>query len=356
MNVEQYLPNGSKTIRDAIAAAIGRGEDMVTVRGNHLIEETVVIPSGMTLMLDGCHLRLADGTFCRMFTNSYVAALDAGTHTSAWDTHIRILGRNGATLDGGNYNGLSERNEGALGMSMTLNNMILFAHLRDFEIAGLTIRNQRWWAVNLMDCSHGHVHDMDFCSNYLRLLPDGTFAEGLLIGDYAATYIKNSDGIDLRIGCHDIVVEHITGFTEDDMVALTALYGDSEKKYTSDRENDGICNVTVRGVRGAAYCTLVRLLNQGGTELHDITVEDVYDDSENCPYLDGSVAHAVRLGDKSRYGEGEDCPAENICIRNVYGTHSVVVAIDGAYRNVSCENVRGNRADQILVRRSSVAS
>ena len=52
---------------------------------------------------------------------------------------------------------------------------------------------------------------------------NGNLYHGLKRGHYNDILIKNADGVDIRQGCHHILIENLTGFVEDDCVACTAL-------------------------------------------------------------------------------------------------------------------------------------
>ena len=73
-----YKKNGAAEINGMIKAAVEDRSRTAVVRGNYEIEDTIVIPSDFTLILDGCRLRMADGTLCNMFTNA--ARLSAKAH------------------------------------------------------------------------------------------------------------------------------------------------------------------------------------------------------------------------------------------------------------------------------------
>ena len=132
----------------------------------------------------------------------------------------------------------------------------------------------------------------------------------------AEVLVKNADGIDLRQGCHDILIENITGFTEDDSVALTALNGRIEKAFGVEGLSSDLCRVEIRNIRTASFCTNVRLLNQGDIALHDILVDGVYDVGAESPYMDRG-RYAVRVGDTNMYGTRHATEDEtyNITIR-----------------------------------------
>ena len=104
-----YKKNGAAEINGMIKAAVEDRSRTAVVRGNYEIEDTIVIPSDFTLILDGCRLRMADGTLCNMFTNA--ARLSTKAHIpEGADHNIVIEGRGNVSLDGGNFNGLAERN------------------------------------------------------------------------------------------------------------------------------------------------------------------------------------------------------------------------------------------------------
>ncbi len=327
----------SAHIRSLIDASLADGSRQVTLTGDYTVDETVFLPSDFTLILDNCHLTMADGTFCNLFRNEH-----AGTHTKAEaDRNIRILGHGRAILDGGTYNGLSERNHSRDGNPhISVNNLLLFANVEGFTIENIHCRNQRWWALNFIACGNGRLSNIDFCSDDTRVLPDGTKVRGLRRNDYEGVYIKNSDGIDLRSGCHDILIENITGFTEDDTVALTGLSGSTEAMYGVTDGNPAIRNVIIRNVQSAAYCANVRLLNQGGIGLYNILIDGVMDTSADSPHMDRGI-YAVRVGDNHLYGSRHSTPDEtkNITIRNVYGRGVCAVQLAGAITNLVLDNI-----------------
>lgn len=337
--------NNSAAIQMRIDTAVAAGAREVLLCGNFTIDHAITLPSHITLILDGCHLRLADGTFCRMFVNQSVACLDAGDAPTQ-DHDIHIQGRNGATLDGGNYNGLSEWNYASSPYHISVNNLILFANVTNFSISGIRVVAQRWWALNFVNCVQGHLSHIHFEADDTRLLPDGTRVHGLTWEDYESTYIKNADGIDLRCGCHDILIEDITGFTEDDTIALTALHGSTEKRYAAGEVYDGIHHVTIRRVQAQAFCTIVRLLNQGGTRMHHITIEDVTDTADGTHMTHG--LHAVRVGDPHPYGTPGYTP-EDIIIRRIQGRAPIVLSLVGRILRPCIEDICGTAATQELI-------
>ena len=335
-----YRKDGAEHICGLIAAAVADGSRVATVRGDWEIDSAVRIPSDFTLLLDGCHLRQADGCYDNIFVNEH-SNTPAGRTVAGTDRNIRVLGKNGAVLDGGVYNGLSEKNQLTDGRpAIWKNNLLLFSNVDGFEVGGFACRNQRWWAVNFLYCAHGHIHDLDFKACDIWVDEEGNHHHGLHTCSYMSIYVKNADGVDLRQGCHHILVENITGFTEDDTVAMTGLNGRIEHPFIVEGLSPDIAHVTVRNVAAAAYCTNVRLLNQGGIKLHDILVENVEDTSADCPYMNKGL-YGVRVGDVHLYDSRHATAEEtyNITIRGVRSRASCAVCLAGDMGNLVLEDV-----------------
>lgn len=338
----KYISNGAKLIQQQIDAGKENGTNTAVITGNYEIDCTILIPSDFHLVLDNCYLRMADNTFCNMFTN-VSCRTEIGRTLQGTDRNIIIEGRGRTVLDGGEYNGLSEKNHSRDGWPhISVNNVILFTNVDGFEIKNLHIINQRWWAMNFIYCRNGKIRDIDFRSDYTRIDENGNRVPGLLNADYQSTYIKNADGIDLRQGCHDFIIENITGFCEDDSVALTGLDQSTEKMYKVEGLCKDIYNVIVRNVNTSCYCTNVRLLSQSGIKLYNVLVDGVMDSSMGSEYMDRGEG-AVRIGDNHMYGDRHATADEcyNITVKNVYSRGKVVLKLAGAMKDCSFENIRG---------------
>ncbi|MBQ8510002.1 MAG: hypothetical protein IJ493_08865 [Clostridia bacterium] len=337
-----FTKNGGAYIQSLIAASVADGSRQITVSGNYEIEQTVLIPSDFTLILENCHLTMADNTFCNMFTNESCRT-EKGRTIEGCDRNIIIEGHGRVILDGGNYNGLCEWNSLKDGRPhISVNNMLLFTNVENFRISGLHIRHQRWWAMNFIFCRHGKIRDIDFLSDATTVNPDGSRTTGISWSNYVGVYIKNADGIDLRVGCHDIIIENITGFTEDDSIALTALNGKVESIYGVEGLSTDLHNVIIRNVNTASFCSMVRLLNQGGTKLYNILIDGVVDASMGSPYMDRGGS-SVRVGDQHVYRERHSTREEtfNITIRNVASRANAAVDLAGSITNLTLDNIRG---------------
>ena len=319
------------------------------------ITEPISLPSDFTLVIDNCTLRMADGTFCNMITNRNCRR-PAGRTMEGRQRNIRVEGRGNACISGGAYNGLGERNSGKNGMpDIWENNLILFTNVEGVTVQNLRIENQRWWALNFIHCADGLVRDLRYMSDCTSFGENGEVLQGIpadparrddarpITGEeYEAIRVKNADGIDLRVGCHDFLIENIYGFVEDDMIALTGLNGKLEENFRLEGASTDMRNITIRNVRAASICSLVRLLNQGGVKLYNIHIDGVTDIWQSGKLYRRSHG-AVRLGDIHPYGKRPAFPEEtvNITIENVISCGTQYgVNLSGGMTDVLVRNVR----------------
>ena len=326
----EFKAGGTAYIQSLVDEAIKSGRRTCVIKGDCEIEEAIRLPSNITVIIEDAHLRLGDGTHCNVFTNEHNET-EEGKTTLGTDRNISIIGRGRAILDGGNMNDVHEKVPPADRVApIWKNNLILFTNVDGFKISGLQCINQRWWAINFIYCHNGYVGNIDFCANDTWKDENGVIHKGLSRDNYVEVCVKNADGVDLREGCQNIVIENLTGFTEDDSVALTGLAGKMEERFRVEGLTSDIAHVTIRNIRTSAYCTNVRMLNQGDIKLHDIDVDGVYDTSENSPHMDHGN-FAIRIGDRHMYGY-RHCTKEetyNISVKNVYGRGIAVIALAG---------------------------
>lgn len=341
-----FEPNGYDYITALIREAVENGSRKARVTGKHVIGETIRIPSDFTLILDGCHLILADGCYCNMFANAQYDT-ELGRTVAGTDRNITLLGCNGAILDGGTYNGLSERNSRKNGMPpIWKNNTLLFANVDGFKIQNIAFHNQRWWALNFIYCRNGYIGDLAFQSNDIAIDENGREYRKFVRAKKEEVLVKNADGVDLRQGCHDIVIENLSGFTEDDSVALTGLCGRLEADFAVEELPSDICNVQIKNVATSAFCSNIRILNQTNREgrivkIHDVYIDGVYDTSENSPYMERG-GYGVRVGDKNDVWGGRHATEEetyNITIKNVRSRAFCALHLAGGIGNLVVENI-----------------
>ena len=341
MSDKPFSRGGFQHITNIIEEAIKRGDSAAVVTGNWEIDTAIRIPSHFTLILEGCHLRMADGCYSNLFVNEHHGT-EAGKTVFGTDRNISIIGKNGAVLDGGTYNGLSEKTQMQNGFPCIWeNNLIFFTNVDGFEISGISCRNQRWWALNFIYCANGKICDIDFEACDIGIDENGNGYHGLNSNKGEEALVKNADGIDLRQGCRDIVIENITGFTEDDSIALTGLNGELEQTFSVEGLARDIQNITIKNIATAAFCTNVRLLNQGEVKLHDILIDGVYDTSKDSPHMDRGF-YAVRIGDTRLYGLRHATEEETyrITVKNIRSRgRAAAIGLAGKMKDVVIENI-----------------
>ena len=139
------------------------------------LDQAVILPSEMEIVLDNCHLRQADGSFDNLFRN-FENPESEGHTASEQMRNIVIRGVGNAVLDGGVHNGLTQKNSLKDGMPhISRNSLIFLYNLRDFGVEQVLIR--RAFLGN--------------CKNVFNLQCDGEISYCDLFG----THEENSSGV-----------------------------------------------------------------------------------------------------------------------------------------------------------------
>jgi hypothetical protein len=344
-------------INRALQAAAGTGRSVVIPRRNcsadgdrevWLLDAAILVPGDTVLVLDNCHLKLSDR--CR---DNMIRSANCGVGITdilpVRGIHLRGVGnvllegadRPRATGDGGKTLGTQTfgTDAGVDGESQTgdwRNVGILMAFVEGFSLQNLVIKDSHCWGISLERCSHGTVRDLDFAASGKKTI------------NGAAETILNQDGLDLRMGCHDILIENITGYSGDDLVALTAIprpegvAGNLRSTMVSSpcargEGQDDLRHVVIRNVRG--YCRgghhIVRFLNTGGVRMHDIVLDGLLDTSPSGMRCKA----AVKIGDHN-YGDGV-APLGDTCrivVNNVVSRSEHTILIGGSL----CDSIISN--------------
>ena len=103
----------SKSIQNAVDTAHKKGCAVLIPRlnartgeGIWIIDEAVLLPSDIEVILDNCHLKLADGIYDNIFRNANIYDRDRNFINLGRQRNIHIKGIGNAIIDGGNHNGL----------------------------------------------------------------------------------------------------------------------------------------------------------------------------------------------------------------------------------------------------------
>jgi len=354
----EFQGSDVERINRAIESAAGAGCRVVIPRVNvsggqrsdaWLLDSAILLRSDVTLELDHCRIKLSDR--CRdNFMRSANCGLGITDIKPMRNIHIRGIGRvvlEGAdrprsTGDSGKVIGTRTygTDAGVAGESQTgdwRNIGILLAFVESFSIENLSMVDSHCWAISLERCAHGTLRDLDFASSGFKMI-DGT-----------RQTVLNQDGIDLRLGCHDILLDNITGYTGDDLVALTAMplanrpAGSMSSTMVSDCEArgqglDDIRHVILRNIRG--YCRgghhIVRMLNTPGARMHDILLDGLIDTSPE----DVRCRAAVKIGDTA-YGGGAAPLGDTsrIIVQNVVSKSTHTILIGGSLSDSILTNI-----------------
>lgn len=337
----------SQRIQAAVDEAVRTGCNKVVIPGFNArtgaflweIEQTILLPSHIYVEINNAHLRMADGVFGQMFRNAN-AMTPLCTVEEGEQEDIIIQGVGRALLDGGKHNGLRENNP-VEGHMMVENLTILLHNVKNFKIDGLTVRDQRWWGICFAWARQGVVSNIRF-----------ELTEKCIRGSKEHPW-KNQDGIDLRVGCHDILIENISGETGDDTVALTALAFEGSRSFENlfrcKYMSPDIFNVQIHNINSYNnHCAIVRLLCHNRNKLYNIDINGVVDatpDDQPFEVNEGQrTGNCVKLGDHAFRIGGDDLMCKlgemsDITVSNVYSKALSAVTINCAVKNVSVKNV-----------------
>lgn len=327
----------SASIQNAVRKAVKDGTGIVTIpafnartgKPGWTLGRSVLLPGQITIVIDNARLTLEDDVYANFFRGENVWT-DKGRTPDGKLSQIRIFGRGNAVLDGGKANDLNESTSLRDGRPhVRANCPILLVNTEHFEVSGLTIENHRYWGLCFEFCRFGRIANVRFVARYDR---------------------RNQDGINLRDGCHDIVIENISGQTGDDMIALSAIDRPRDDKwsYYVDGLSPDIRNVFIRNVSGAAVChPLIALRNHNGARLQDITIENVRDTvfAEPCARGGENMERyaLVRLGNGNYWSDRKATLGEmaRITLRGLTANHSAAgVVINNALQDALISDVR----------------
>ncbi len=302
-----------------------------------VIEETITLPSDIEIVFDHAHLILAEGKYLNMFAAGTPNADGALAKDATKNITLRGVGN--ATLDGGVYNGLSERNYKSLGIDIYRNTTILLFNVDGLTVENLSVVNQRWWGITNVFVRNATYRNIRFKADYSRFV-DGVHYPDQIPQNYEEIYVKNADGIDLRIGCNNFTIENVTGFVEDDGVALTALgTGEIERGMFVRDMDTAIHDVTIKNVSIESRCSNVRLLNDNGHKLYNVTVDGV------TSLLSGRFQNGstIRIGDMayakahSTLGDTHDIHIRNVNVQSYSGISIVKGLVNATIENVTLQ-------------------
>lgn len=344
--------NDSESIQRAVDLAAEKGINKVVIprinartgSAEWIIEKTIRLPSEMCVVLDNCYMIMADDVVSGFFCSDNLFT-ERGTKLEERMFGITIRGEGNAVLDGGKPTSLNEATQAELGVPVRLNTPIFFINVEGFKVENISIVNQRYWGMRFEFCARGIIRDIFFSTNQDR---------------------RNQDGINLRNGCHDILIENIHGQTGDDTIALSAIDTDKRVGFNIgypvivEGHDWDIHDVVIRNISSAAIRhPLVALRNHNGALMYNITIENLNDTAEHRPAMNSDFERyaLVCIGNNSYAGIRHNKMGEtyNITIKNIhakYSTRAVYTQatlrdslISGVYATGACKSIIATTPD-----------
>ncbi len=236
----QFEGSDVERIQAAIAAATGTTNRVVIPEENAngtnrwLLDRAILLPSNMTVVLEGCVIQLADDCVDNIFRSDNIG--EGGTPVE-WNRNISIIGVGDPILKGadnprstgeGKTLALDSEFDSPLGRGKVSygtdagkagvpqkgnwrNHGIIMAYVDGFVLTNVTIENAHCWAV-----THERVVNARLSHIRINNPPEITV-------DGETHYVANRDGINLRQGCKNFHINDISGESGDDFIALTLL-------------------------------------------------------------------------------------------------------------------------------------
>ena len=355
----RYSGTDSTKIAHAVEAAVGfngvvrikaRRPDEVSDRTFWLIDEAIILPGNTTLIIENCMIKLSDSS-----RDNFIRSANCGIGiTEISPLHnIHIIGIGEAVLQGADRPRATGDSAKELGKKTYgtdagkkaehqkgdwRNIGILLAEIHNFSIQNLTVRDSHCWAISLEYCSQGNIRNLQFFSNGKKLI------------DGKNETILNQDGLDLRRGCHDILIDSISGCAGDDLVAFTAIKpvephrsGEFNSTMVSSivkgNDEDDIRNVLLRNVKGysAGGHHIVRFLNASGIKMHNIILDGLIDTSPQGFHCKA----AIKIGDSNPVWGGVTPLGDTsgFIITNIQAKSTASVLISGSLTDSIINNV-----------------
>ena len=348
----------SQCVRAALYATRNAQSRTIIFAGrDFLLNESVRLPSDTTVIIDNCMVKQADYTFDNVFCGDNFTVNPLDPYGDWLDMkplkNVRIIGKGKAVVSGCDKNiriyhpFFKEEQEGVGDFFGWRTHLFHFAGVENIEIGNLQIVQTRGWTLCFGMTKKAHLHDLDFDSRS-----------------------KNGDGIDLRAGCSEFLIENITGYTKDDTVALNA----GPVKYVANRplskyyysnlpcvkflckpnfdpRDRDIHDVTIRNLNVSGFYHAVILLSLNNTNIYNVKISNVRDaGSRTISLVDFYTGHGYGGG----YVPGN---IHDVTVENVDGNSdhrptarkgAVVVQLPVA--NVTVRNVRNRgTGDAVIV-------
>ena len=311
IEVNEYARQGmpdDEAIRRALDAAAA-GDTVRIPRFNRVtgkcewrIGKALVIPTGITLLLDNCRLVMETGTYDNMIRNAEGAF------------GITVMGEGNAVLSGGEWNYLSNNMSGRYGLpDVSVNALIKFSRVKNAEVKNLRFEMARWASVMI-----DHAEGILLRNLWFEMIP----------------HVKDLYGVMIGCGCRNIDISNLTGRTGDDSVYIFADPG----RY-AEKENAEISGIRIRNlVTDPKFASTVHIRAAGGLRIRDVEMDGSVDSSD---FFDKKrICANVHIGTT----EAEMCPSKpadisGITLKNAFSSAVSAVLMNGSFSDSGFENI-----------------
>lgn len=202
------------------------GYDEVKKSTIWLIDKAILLPGNIVLELDNCTIKLSDQ--CR---DNFIRSANAGLNISNVKplSNIRIIGKGNVLLEGaanpratGDHNktlsidprgftrsyGTDAGKPGENQKGGWRNHAVILAHVDGFEISGIKLKDYHAHGIVLERCTNGVVSDIAF-----------QVRQAINIAG-VEKQVLNQDGLGVRFGCRNIIIERCRGNSGDDFINI----------------------------------------------------------------------------------------------------------------------------------------
>jgi hypothetical protein len=358
--VSDFLKEGisdSQAIKDCLNSAKSCDERTIIFdKKDYYIDAAITLPSDTTVIIDGVMIKQNDFVHDNVFRadnmetdpdNPYGYPLSI---KAAKD--IKIIGKNDALIEGPEkhtsfWHPHFNEEQLAIGDYWGWRGFqMLISRCENFEIRDITFKKVKSWTISADRSKNLHFSDLRFYST-----------------------VKNGDGLNIRAGCSNVVIENISGETTDDLIAINSatdvnlvfpfkqyvfpLIPSNICKDEESIEDRYITDVSVRNVYTSGVSG-VALLSRHGNKIKNVCIENVID-THTGPFIHPLYPNATNLKLVYSYAGyfGETYTPGDISGVRISNAHSrffkTTVFFGDVVHDVCIENVTQQRSDGELI-------
>lgn len=307
----------SERIQKAVDMAVNSGGKLVIPSYDEvehsfvwLLDKAILLPSNIHLVLDNCTLKLSD-----LSRDNFIRSANVGLGIRDIETlhNISITGLGHVLLEGAD----NPRSTGDHNKTLSLtpsgtssygsdagkinenqkggwrNHGIILAHVNRFQVSGLRLKDYHGHGLVLERSSKGIVRDIHFD------VRQSVTIHGV------EQQILNQDGVGIRFGCKNIIIENLSGRSGDDFIniGLTDTGGEageenvnvvSGSKYRGDIDN--ISNIYLQNWQDFYSIShrAIRIMPIGELKIENVFIENMIINKESFRGLNVQYAENMK--------------------------------------------------------------